>query len=104
MTEHFALFAGTANPALAATIARELAVGLGDCAVERFPDGELTVRLLMPVRGKEAFLIQPTAPPVNDHLMELLAFAEACRRAASRWQPGTLSGSALTSLCCTSSA
>ncbi len=83
MAGTFALFAGTANAALAAAVARDLAVGLSDCAVERFPDGELTVRLLEPVRGKEVFLLQPTGPPVNDHLIELLAFADACLRAAA---------------------
>jgi ribose-phosphate pyrophosphokinase len=56
---------------------------LGASSVERFPDGELTVRLDEPVRGREVFIIQPTSPPVNDHLIELLAFADACRRASA---------------------
>ncbi len=56
---------------------------LGACAVERFPDGELSVRLDEPVRGREVFVVQPTGPPVNEHLVELLAFADACRRASS---------------------
>jgi ribose-phosphate pyrophosphokinase len=64
-------------------IARELGVPLGACAIDRFPDGEVAVQLLAPVRRKEVFLIQPTAPPVNDHLVELLALADACRRAAA---------------------
>jgi len=79
----FTIFSGTANPALAAAIARELNVQVGACAVERFPDGEVAVRLLEPVRRKEVFLVQSTSPPVNDHLVELLAFADACRRAAA---------------------
>lgn len=77
------LFGGTANPGLTASIARELGVQPGACEVERFPDGELTVRLLQPVRGREVYVVQPTSPPVNDHLVELLAFADACRRAAA---------------------
>src|SRR5207253_9905063 len=50
---------------------------------DHFPDGETSVNLLQPVRGKTIFIVQPTAPPVNDHLIELLAFADACRRASA---------------------
>lgn len=77
------IFAGTANPELAESVARELGARLGACAVERFPDGETSVRLDEPVRGREVFIVQPTGPPVNDHLVELLAFADACRRASA---------------------
>jgi ribose-phosphate pyrophosphokinase len=83
MSERFTLLAGTANPALATAIARELGVQTGGCVVDRFPDGEVAVRLLEPVRRKEVFLVQPTSPPVNDHLVELLALADACRRSAA---------------------
>ena len=79
----FTLVAGTANPALAAGIACELGVQLGACAIERFPDGEISVRLGNTVRGREVFILQPTSPPVNDHLIELLACADACRRASA---------------------
>jgi ribose-phosphate pyrophosphokinase len=68
---------------LATSVARQLGVRLGACSIERFPDGEVSVRLLEPVRRKEVFLVQPTSPPVNDHLVELLALADACRRAAA---------------------
>jgi ribose-phosphate pyrophosphokinase len=77
------LFGGTANPALAEAIARELGCALTPSDVERHPDGELSVRLLESVRRREVFLVQPTSPPVNDHLIELLAFADACRRSAA---------------------
>lgn len=83
MTKDFAIFAGTANPSLAEMVARELDVLLGACAVEQFPDGETSVRLDEPVRGREVFIVQPTQPPVNEHLVELLAFADACRRASA---------------------
>jgi ribose-phosphate pyrophosphokinase len=79
----FTIFSGTANPALAAAIGHELGVPLGDCAIDRFPDGEVAVEIRESVRSKEVFLVQPTAPPVNDHLVELLALADACRRAAA---------------------
>lgn len=81
--EHFILFAGTANPELAKAIAQQLNIPLGECVSERFPDGEIAVRLLESVRQKSVFLIQSTSPPVNDRLVELLAFADACRRAAA---------------------
>src|SRR5918999_135901 len=83
MAEGFVIFAGTANAELAAGVARELGVQLGACSVERFPDGEMSVRLDEPVRGREVFVVQPTQPPVNDHLVELLAFADGCRRASA---------------------
>ena len=81
MTDAATIFAGTANPGLARGVARELGVRLGACSVERFPDGEVSVRLEESVRGREVFVVQPTSPPVNEHLFELLAFADACRRA-----------------------
>ncbi len=83
MTPDLILFAGTANSALAAAVAAELGVRLGRCATTRFPDGETAVHINESVRGREVFLVQPTAPPVNDHLVELLAFADACRRSAA---------------------
>jgi ribose-phosphate pyrophosphokinase len=83
MMEGVTLLAGTANPALAQAVARELGAPLAGCTVERFPDGELTVRLLDSVRGRTVFVLQPTSPPVNDHLVELLAFADVCRRSAA---------------------
>jgi ribose-phosphate pyrophosphokinase len=83
VTEDVILFGGTANPALAEAVARELGIPLAPCTVERFPDGELSVNLGRSVRRREVFVLQATAPPVNDHLMELLSFADACRRSAA---------------------
>ena len=79
----YILFAGSGNPALARAVAEALGVELGRCTVERFPDGETSVQLLESVRGKDVYLLQPTCPPVNDNAMELLVFADACRRAAA---------------------
>ncbi len=83
MADMFTIFSGTANPELAASLARELGVQPGACVVERFPDGEVSVRLGESVRKREVFVVQPTAPPVDTHLVELLAFADACRRDAA---------------------
>jgi len=77
----FALFTGTANPALAGAVAQRLGITLGTVQIERFPDGEVHVQLLKSVRHKQVFILQPTAPPVDTHLIELLAFVDACRRA-----------------------
>jgi ribose-phosphate pyrophosphokinase len=81
--DNFILFAGTANPTLAKAIAQELHVPLAASIAEHFPDGEVAVELLESVRQKSVFILQSTSPPVNDHLVELLAFADACRRAAA---------------------
>ena len=70
MNNEFRLFAGTANPALAELIARQLRAPLSPCVIERFPDGEVSVRLEESVRGCEVFIIQPTSPPVDEHVME----------------------------------
>ncbi|HTY48910.1 MAG TPA: ribose-phosphate pyrophosphokinase [Steroidobacteraceae bacterium] len=78
-----ALFSGNANRPLAHEIARHLAVPLGHAEVGRFSDGEVNVELIENVRGRDVFIVQPTCPPVNDHLMELLVMADACRRASA---------------------
>lgn len=83
LTSEHIVFSGTANPELAAAVASEAGIRLGTCQVERFPDGESSVRLLESVRRKEVYVVQPTCPPVNDHLVELLAFADSCRRSAA---------------------
>src|SRR5262249_61444501 len=58
MSEDFTIFAGRANVALATSVAVEMGARLGACSVERFPDGELSVRLDEPVRGRKVFIIQ----------------------------------------------
>ena len=78
-----ALFAGSANPALAHDIARHLATPMGRADVGRFSDGEVNIELIENVRGRGVFIVQPTCPPVNDHLMELLVMVDACRRASA---------------------
>ena len=78
-----AVFAGNSNPGLAHEIARHLMLPLGRAWVGRFSDGEVTVELMENVRGRDVFIVQPTSPPANDHLMELLVMADACRRASA---------------------
>ena len=80
---HYSLFSGSANPNLAKEISRILDHRLSPCQTQAFPDGELSVRLDEAVRGHPVFIIQPTAPPVTNHVFELMLFADACRRASS---------------------
>lgn len=77
------LLSGLANPRLAEAVAGQLGVTLGRCDVQRFPDGEIHVAVQEPVRGRDVYLLQPTSPPVQEHLMELLLLADACRRAGA---------------------
>ena len=72
-----AVFAGNANPALAHEIARHLRVPLGRAQITRFSDGEINAELLENVRGRDVFIVQPTSPPANDNLMELLVITDA---------------------------
>ena len=78
------VFAGNANPRLAADVARRLGVSLGAVTVERFSDGEVQVELHMNVRGKDVFILQPTCAPTNENLMELLVMVDAFKRASAR--------------------
>src|SRR5580700_5807887 len=85
MTEssELALFTGNANPVLAHDIARHLMLPVGRASVGRFSDGEVNIEIMENVRGRDVFIVQPTSPPANDHLMELLVMADACRRASA---------------------
>lgn len=75
------LVAGSASRHLAVAIEHNLGRRFTSASIERFPDGEISVCLDEPVRGQEVILLVATAPPVNDHLVELLGLADACRRA-----------------------
>jgi ribose-phosphate pyrophosphokinase len=77
------LFAGTANPALAAAVAEQLGVPLGGLQITRFPDSELYVKFEESVRGTDVFVLQPTCPPIDSNLMELLVLVDALRRASA---------------------
>jgi ribose-phosphate pyrophosphokinase len=77
------LFSGNANPELARDIAAYLETPLGKIKVQRFSDGETFVEINENVRGVDAFVIQPTCSPVNDHVMELLIISDTLRRASA---------------------
>jgi ribose-phosphate pyrophosphokinase len=77
------LFSGTANVPLAEAVARGLDLRLGDRLLEHFPDGEVQIQIRDDVRGGDVYVLQPTGPPVGEHLLELLLLADACRRAGA---------------------
>jgi ribose-phosphate pyrophosphokinase len=74
---------GSANVPLATSVAHELGVELCGRTLQRFADGELHVEVEQSVRGHDVYVIEPTSHPVDEHLMELLFLADACRRAGA---------------------
>src|SRR2546429_3196370 len=83
MSYDLKLFTGNANRPLAEEIAQYLRVPVADAEVTRFSDGEVYVQVNENVRGADVFVIQPTCPPVNDTLMELLIMIDALKRASA---------------------
>jgi ribose-phosphate pyrophosphokinase len=77
------LFCGSANPRLGEEIAGYLHLPMGKVSIARFADGEIHVRFEENARGVDAFVLQPTSHPVNEHLMELLIMLDALRRASA---------------------
>ena len=77
------IFSGRANPALAKSICTFLHLGVGHLVLDDFPDGEIQCKIEDDVRGRDVFLIQPTSPPVNTNLMELLVMIDCCKRASA---------------------
>jgi ribose-phosphate pyrophosphokinase len=78
------ILSGNANRALAQSIADYVGVRLGDATVTAFPDQETFVKVNENIRGRDVFIVQPTSPPANQHLMELLIMIDACRRASAQ--------------------
>jgi ribose-phosphate pyrophosphokinase len=77
------VFSGRANIPLAEKIAQCLGDSLGKITLANFPDGEISVRIEEDVRGRDVFVVQPTCPPVNENLMELLTMLDSFRRASA---------------------
>ena len=88
MKKSLAVFSGSSNPGLAAGVAKELGIELGDVKLEKFANGEIYARYVQSVRGADVFLIQSVCSgngfDVNDALMELLIMADAAKRASAR--------------------
>jgi ribose-phosphate pyrophosphokinase len=82
MNGELKLFSGRAHPQLATRIADYLDIPLGKISITDFPDGEVFAKIEEDVRGRDVFLVQPTCPPVNDNLMELLVMIDSFKRAS----------------------
>jgi len=78
------IFTGSAHKQLAQRICAHVGVELGDATVTSFPDGETFVKINENIRGRDIFIVQPTCPPTNQNLMELLIMVDAARRASAR--------------------
>ncbi len=76
------IVSGSSHPRLANAVAAELGTKPVDCEVERFPDGELRP-VVGSMQGEDVYIVEPTGPPVNEHLVELLLIIDACRRAGA---------------------
>ncbi len=83
MARPLKLFGGSCNPTLTEEIAKSLGVPLGEAQLGRFADSEVDFQITENVRGADVFVVQPTAPPVNEHLVEMLVMIDAFKRASA---------------------
>ena len=83
MSRELRVFTGTAHPTLGEAIARSLSVPLGRAHLARSSDGEVWFQIQDNVRGADVFVVQPTGPPVNENLMELLVMLDAFKRSSA---------------------
>lgn len=81
--DRFKILSGNANPALAHAICSELGMQLAGATVKTFSDGEIWVQITENVRGADVFVVQPTCPPADRHLMELILMIDALKRASA---------------------
>ena len=82
-SDEMRIFAGTASDTLTAKVCEHLGLGRGNANIQRFSDGEVRVQLQDNIRGKDIFIVNSTAPPVNENIMELLILIDAARRASA---------------------
>ena len=83
MVDDIQVISGTANLALTQEICAFLKVKVCEADIKRFSDGEISVQIKENIRGRDVFIVQPTCPPQNDNLMELLILIDAARRASA---------------------
>src|ERR1700722_4378440 len=77
------IFSGRANANLTTRICDYLGLPVGRITIGNFPDTEIYVKIEEDIRGRDVFLVQPTCPPVNDSLLELLIIIDSCKRASA---------------------
>ena len=78
------IFGGNGNSELAQEVADRLGTDLGKSQIKRFSDGECNIQIYESIRGKEVYIIQPTCPPVNENLVELLLLISTMKRTSAR--------------------
>jgi len=83
-SDRLKIVTGNCHPGLAEDICDYLGTSLVDAEITRFQDGEIKVAIDETVRGADVFVVQPTSPPVNENLMELLVMIDALKRASAR--------------------
>ncbi|MCA1608231.1 MAG: ribose-phosphate diphosphokinase [Acidobacteria bacterium] len=83
VTGNIKIFAGNAHPALGDDICRQLTCDPGKSSTDRFSDGEFNFQIGENVRGMDVFIVQPTCPPTDQNLMELLIMIDTFRRASA---------------------
>ena len=79
----YKIFSGSAHPSLAEEIVKELDTRIGEVKINKFADGEIGIQIKESVRGRDVFMVQPTCPPTNDNLMELLIMTDALKRSSA---------------------
>ena len=84
MSNELKIFNGTANTALTMEICAHLNCKLGESSITRFSDGEMYYQILENVRGADVFIVQPTCPPVDSNLLELLLMIDAFKRSSAK--------------------
>jgi ribose-phosphate pyrophosphokinase len=77
------IFSGRANRDLTKRICDYLGLPMARITIGNFPDSEISCKVDEDIRGRDVFLVQPTCPPVNENLMELLIMIESCKRASA---------------------
>jgi ribose-phosphate pyrophosphokinase len=83
MKNSLLVFSGNANRPLAKKVCDYLGLPLGKVEISRFPDGEIDLKVMEDVRGADVYVIQPTCPPVNENLMELLILIDCLKRSSA---------------------
>jgi ribose-phosphate pyrophosphokinase len=83
MNDSLKVLSGSAHPILAQSICDHLGVPVCSTTLTTFPDGETFVQIHENIRGRDVFIVQPTCPPTNQNLMELLIMVDAVRRASA---------------------
>ena len=83
LKDNLKIFSGGSNTPLAAAVCKYLGIPVGGAKIDRFPDGEKTIKLEDDVRGRDCFVMQSTCRPVDENLVELLIYLDCLRRASA---------------------